>query len=109
MGYDADYDVLRIVIGDPRPAMSIDLGGMWMRLEPDTGEILGFEIQDFVHSFLPKHPELGMQLQEAVREELQIRPPPIADPVGWVMAFFAFIKRMCSGGNGGTHGRLLHV
>jgi hypothetical protein len=106
MGYDPEYDLLRIVIGDARPAMSVDVAGMWMRLEPNTGEILGFEIQDFVHSFLPKHPELAMQLAEATHgtsREMSL----IAEPVSWVRAFFAFIQKICAGdSNHGSHGTL---
>jgi len=105
MDYDPQYDLLRIVIGEPRPALSLDLDGMWMRLEPDTGEILGFEIPDFVHSFLPKHPELAMQLEQTMQDRKR-GTPLISEPVSWMNAFFAFIQRICGGPGGGSHGKL---
>lgn len=57
--YHKDEDTLFIRSGNPRPAISFDLDGeIWVRIDPDTSNIVGLEIDDFESIFLKKHPEL---------------------------------------------------
>jgi uncharacterized protein YuzE len=64
--YDKKHDTLFIRRGAPRPGTSIDLEGeAWLRMDPRTGEILGFEIEDFERVFLPRHPDIASAWHEA--------------------------------------------
>ncbi|MHB8575271.1 MAG: hypothetical protein ACYDCQ_08045 [Dehalococcoidia bacterium] len=58
--YDRQRDILSASIEPPVPAISHDLDGeIWLRIVRETGEIVGFEIEDFVTHFLPAHPEFA--------------------------------------------------
>ena len=64
--YHDDEDVLFLRPDTPRPAMSFDFEGeIWIRFDPETGEIVGLEIDDFEAIFLKKHPELAQVWVEA--------------------------------------------
>ncbi|MBI3743652.1 MAG: DUF2283 domain-containing protein [Chloroflexi bacterium] len=57
--YDRPRDTLFIFVEPKRPAVSFDVAGeLWIRFDPNTGDVLGFEIEDFEKVFLVKHPEL---------------------------------------------------
>lgn len=72
VNYDKDTDILFIHTEEDRPAISIDCDGdYWIRIDPDSGEILGIEIENFKSVFLKKHPELLEEQTAYVR--------PIAD------------------------------
>ncbi|MCS6936930.1 MAG: DUF2283 domain-containing protein [Candidatus Bipolaricaulota bacterium] len=50
--YDAEGDILEISKGKPRRAISKDLGDdIWLKVDPQSGEILGFTILSFVRRF----------------------------------------------------------
>ena len=54
--YDKKGDILLIQTSEQRPLVSVDCGGeFWMRVDPDTGEIFGVEIEAFKKVFLKKH------------------------------------------------------
>jgi len=58
--YHDGEDVLFLQPDMPRPATSFDLEGeIWIRLDPETSEIVGLEIEDFEAIFLRKHPEVA--------------------------------------------------
>lgn len=60
LSYDKNGDILTISQWPGRPATSVDIGGeFWVRADPSTGEVLGFEIEGFQHLFLKNHPELS--------------------------------------------------
>lgn len=64
--YHEDEDVLFARPKTARPATSLDWDGeFWIRVDPETGEIVGFEIDDFEAIFLKKHPILAKAWQEA--------------------------------------------
>ncbi|MFC1980341.1 DUF2283 domain-containing protein [Chloroflexota bacterium] len=70
--YDKATDILFMQTKENRPAISIDCDGeYWIRVDPQSGEILGIEIEDFKSVFLKKHPELAKETTAFVR--------PIAD------------------------------
>ncbi|MBM4463897.1 MAG: DUF2283 domain-containing protein [Chloroflexi bacterium] len=63
--YDKD-DTFCIYSGSPRPAVSFDINGeVWLRIDPDSGDIIGLEIEDFESIFLKRHPELSPAWQQA--------------------------------------------
>ena len=48
INYDAEADVLYISFGNPRKAEGIDVGdGTILRIDPDTGEVIGITLLDF--------------------------------------------------------------
>jgi uncharacterized protein YuzE len=54
--YDATLDTLFIEIGGPKAALSEHLlDNIMVRIDPDTLEIVGFEILDFLDDFLPQN------------------------------------------------------
>lgn len=63
--YDDNEDVFFARPSIPRPATSLDWEGeIWVRVDPNTGEIVGLEIEDFETVFLKKHPALAKAWQE---------------------------------------------
>ena len=63
--YHDGEDVLFLQPDPPRPATSFDLEGeLWIRFDPETGEIVGLEIEDFEAIFLKKHPEVAQAWAE---------------------------------------------
>ena len=58
--YNEKLDILSMHFKENRPAVSVDLAGeIWVRIDVQTGEILGIEIEDFKNIFLKKHPEIA--------------------------------------------------
>ena len=56
--YDADLDSLTMRSNPPCPAIAVNSGsGIWVRVIPRTGEIVGIEIEEFKRVFLKKYPE----------------------------------------------------
>jgi uncharacterized protein YuzE len=57
--YDRQRDILYVYKTPKCPAISFDVGGhLWIRYAPETGEVVGLEIEDFEKVFLVKYPEL---------------------------------------------------
>lgn len=60
MLYDEERDVLFLRPDTPRPATSVDWNGeIWLRVDIESGEVVGLEIDDFERFFLRKHPEIA--------------------------------------------------
>lgn len=64
LSYDCIYhdneDVLFFCPANPKPATSFDWNGeLWFRIDPQTEEIVGIEIENFEKVFIKKHPELA--------------------------------------------------
>ena len=58
--YHGKEDTFFLRPDKPRPATSFDLNGeIWLRVDPENGEVVGLEIDDFEAIFLKKHPELA--------------------------------------------------
>ena len=57
--YDQDADILYIAYGKPREAFSMPLDNseddIYLRIDPDTHEIVGIEIMNFREVFLDNH------------------------------------------------------
>jgi hypothetical protein len=63
--YHQREDTLFIRPHVPKPAISMDWEGeVWIRFDPKSGEILGFEINDFEHHFLKSHTTLASAWKE---------------------------------------------
>jgi uncharacterized protein YuzE len=66
--YDAKRDVFFLRPSTPRPATSFDCDGeLWLRVDVNTGEIVGIEIEDFEAVFLKRHPEVAQAWAECKR------------------------------------------
>lgn len=64
--YHDDEDVLFLQPDTPRPATSFDLEGkVWVRVDPETGEVVGLEIEDYEAVFLKRYPEIAQAWAEA--------------------------------------------
>ncbi|GAI10756.1 unnamed protein product [marine sediment metagenome] len=64
--YHKDEDTFFLGPEKPRPATSVDWDGeFWLRVDPESGEVVGLEIEDFETVFLKKHPELASAWKEA--------------------------------------------
>ena len=60
--YNRERDILFVGLPSPPPAVSYDLAGeAWIRIVPETGEVVGFEIEEYERSFLTKHPEIASE------------------------------------------------
>jgi uncharacterized protein YuzE len=58
--YHRKEDTLFIRPEVPSPAISVDWEGeIWIRVDVNTGKIVGLEIEDFESIFLKKHPEIA--------------------------------------------------
>jgi hypothetical protein len=58
--YHKKEDTLFIRPEKPLPATSVDWEGeLWIRVDINTGKIVGLEIDDFESIFLKKHPEIA--------------------------------------------------
>jgi len=71
--YHQDYDAFYLQYEKPRPATSYDINGLvWLRVDVETGEVVGLQIDDFESIFLKKYPEIAEAWQEV--KPLCIRP-----------------------------------
>jgi hypothetical protein len=58
--YHAEQDTFFVRPEKPVPATSYDCDGeLWLRVNPETGVIVGIEIENFESVFLKKHPEIA--------------------------------------------------
>jgi hypothetical protein len=94
--YDKRTDMLSIRFGPSRPATSVDVKGIWFRIDPETGEIYGIEIEDFTEVFLAQQPELALAWREA-----HSRRTAKAQERSWLDLLLGFIGRMF--GDGPNH------
>jgi uncharacterized protein YuzE len=63
--YIKDNDTLLLRPDRPQPATSVDINGeLWLRIDVESGEVVGVEIEDFESVFLKKHPELARAWQD---------------------------------------------
>ncbi len=63
--YDAKYDTFSVSVEPPVPAVSYRVDDAWVRVVRETGEVVGYEFEDFERVFLPGHPELGLAWKQA--------------------------------------------
>lgn len=55
--YLQDIDTLILKLEEPVPAISVDYNGdLYLRINPDTKEVVGIEIEDFEEYFIAKYP-----------------------------------------------------
>ena len=89
--YDARLDTLFIEIGGPEEALSEHLvDNIMLRINPDTLQVVGLEILDFLSDFLPNNRLIGdmsreLGLQEGVDSQIELMEPrfkPIRDILG---------------------------
>jgi hypothetical protein len=76
--YHPEQDTFFVRPVKPIAATSFDFGGeLWLRLNPETGEIVGIEIENFESVFLKKYPALAKIWKDAkphcVRRKIRTR------------------------------------
>jgi len=103
LSYNKKADVLNVRTRQPRAAISVEVDGIWVRLDPSTGEVLGFEIEDFRRVFLAKHAELASGWRD-----VQSRRVPEGTRRSWLETLVAFIRSILSDSHP-HQGRLLHA
>jgi len=66
--YDDEDDIAFVHVNKPRPAVSLDVAGdMWLRVNPDTDEVLGLEIHAFAKGFLIRHSKIAAFAADAMK------------------------------------------
>jgi len=66
--YDAEGDVLYLSIGEPRPAISQEVGDdVLLRIDPNTGEIVGLTVLNLSSRFG------SVQLPQSLPVEIDLR------------------------------------
>ena len=64
--YDYETDILHVALGMARPAISIEQeADIFLRVDPDTEELVGLTILNFSKSFLQQRQELDVPLRIA--------------------------------------------
>ena len=64
--YDHEADILHVALGGARPAISIEQeADVFLRVDPDTDELVGLTILNFSKSFLQRRQELDVPLRIA--------------------------------------------
>jgi uncharacterized protein YuzE len=64
--YNKDADIFYLKSESNHPATSFDLNGLlWLRVDINTGDIVGIQIDDFESVFLKKYPELAKVWKES--------------------------------------------
>lgn len=83
--YNEAEDTLYLRTGDPRPATSVDLDGeVWARVDPATGDVVGFDIEGFRAVFIPHHPALARPSMCDVHSA--------SEQEHWLDLFFSLVK-----------------
>jgi hypothetical protein len=89
--YDRDADTLIMHRGAPRKALSVDIDDVWVRIDPETGEILGLEIEDFERVFLVRFPGVAADWRA---EGPGAKPQRMLD--GWLQALLSLLSKVLS-------------
>ena len=93
--YDEARDLLLIYKTPKVPAVSWDVAGdLWLRYLPDSGEVVGVEIEDFERVFLAKHRELQLSWQTAKPHIARRTNRQQADAVDYIRLLLLFIRNM---------------
>jgi uncharacterized protein YuzE len=102
--YDKEDDVLFVSVGAPRAAISVDIDGeFWIRIDPVSGEVHGFEFEDFENVFLKRHPDVAVAWRE-LNKPKEVAPPAKAS---WITILLEFIAKAFGGKSNGGHAGLL--
>ena len=91
--YDKATDTFCILHRKPQAAISIDVQGIWVRMNASTGSVVGLEIEDFEKVFLAKQPELANAWKQ-----LHSRRTPAAQKETWYAALLQFLRAMLGNG-----------
>ena len=90
MDYDSTTDMLYFRRA-PAPAVSVAIDGeLWLRADPDTGEVYGFEIEAFEEHFLKRHSDLW-SLWKPLKESSTFRGLP-PDAVEMVRRIWSLLR-----------------
>lgn len=74
--YDKQRDTLFVYKAPKSGAVSFDVGGhLWIRFNPNTGDVIGVEIEDFEQVFLIRYPELRLSWEQLKPRIIKHRKP----------------------------------
>jgi len=62
LDYDEEADVLYFTFGEPKDALTEEMGNIGVRVDPATKEIVGLTIIDFLSGFKKKHQPLQISV-----------------------------------------------
>ena len=96
--YDREMDSLLIQPKTPVPAVSIDWGGdLWLRVNPDNGEIVGVEIEDYKEFFSKKYHTLlrGIPVTNPIIKEVIVTLLKLGAKPFTKKAFTTDLKKVC--------------
>lgn len=96
--YDRETDSLIIQPKTPIPAISVDWGGdLWVRVAPDSGEIVGIEIEDYKEFFSKKYHTLlrGISVTNPIIKEIIITLLGLGAKPFTKRDFTSDLKRVC--------------
>jgi uncharacterized protein YuzE len=71
MSYNKEMDILYLSVGDPRPAITEELGDdILLRLDIETGEVVGLTVLNFSRHFDSSEnlqiPPIGIELHKLI-------------------------------------------
>jgi len=70
--YHGEDDTAFVHVHQPRPAVSLDVGGdMWLRVDPDTDEVVGLEVHAFAKGFLIRHSKIATFADDTMKAARQ--------------------------------------
>ncbi len=55
LDYDEEADILYLSFGEPRSAITEEMGNIGVRVDPKTNEIVGLTVIEFLKTFKMKH------------------------------------------------------
>ena len=62
LDYDEEADVLYFTFGDPKEALTEEIGNIGVRVDPKTNDIVGLTVIDFLSGFRKKHQPLQISV-----------------------------------------------
>lgn len=63
--YDKAMDTYYITLGQPRPAGSVEIADIVLRIDLTTGDLVGIEIPHFQRVFIKQHVDVGEAWRQA--------------------------------------------
>lgn len=96
--YDAASDSYLLNFGTPHAALAWNIeGDIWIRYLPETGEVVGVEVENFTYRFLPTHPELAATWDQGRQAQPTLNPGTVEQPTSRFLDQLLSVLRQKSG------------
>ena len=93
--YDKQRDILFIRQEPKRAGISLDIGGhLWVRFDPESGDVIGIEIEDFERVFLAKYPEMKLGWDQLKPRITKIKKPDKSKVIEYLHLLLMFVRDM---------------